>query len=128
MQRSRPRAPRPIAWKSLRKAPAARKQSLVLVKLALKRLSTNAIDRLSRPHHKKRRPCGAVFYGGASERLRVGIAALKRLFECSLATANCASKSLFALHCSSSLALDLWEAGIAKAGARFASCVFRGVE
>jgi hypothetical protein len=53
-----------------------------------------------------------VFYW-SSERLRVGIAALKRVFKCSLATANCALKTLFALHYSSSLALDRWEAEIA---------------
>jgi hypothetical protein len=49
------------------------------------------------------------------DRLRVGIAALKTLFECSWATAHCASKSVFAravlaLHCSSSLDLELCEA------------------
>jgi hypothetical protein len=41
-----------------------------------------------------------------TDRLRVGRAALKIVFECSLATANCASKAIFALRDSSSLDLD----------------------
>jgi hypothetical protein len=42
-----------------------------------------------------------------NDRLRVGATALKMCFECSWATAHCASKHIFALYRSSSLDLDL---------------------